>query len=353
MKKIFIYALSTALLTGCHTGNRSPQATPLLDLGQAVPLSAEVCWEYMATPFESLALDGEQLLAFQGHQASHHIIWLLDANNGDRIDAFLDSGHGPGEVSSDVKYWGLLPAKGELWFSTIFPPCVYRWKKTPVGRWEYAESHRMQYQRMTIFTVSGGTILENGCLVANNTVNYPGKQSPVMVIDTAWNILQRLPIFSGTEVESRVRVNGLRVSAGNTYQGVLASHGRHFAFGLEDAGYLAFYEMGRDGQASRLWEYFTAEPKYTNEGRFSFTTPGRFHDLKMTENFLFAAYLGEKTSETVDYSDLLVFNHKGRLLHRYRLDRQVRAIAVSPDGRKLYASVTNPETGIAVYQLPL
>ena len=49
--------------------------------------------------------------------------------------------------------------------------------------------------------------------------------------------------------------------------------------------------------------------------------------------------------------DLLIFNHNGQLLKNYAIDRKIGFIEVSPDGKTVYATVSDPEDAIVRFNL--
>ena len=76
------------------------------------------------TLHDTFAALTEQLLAFQGHQAGHHIVWLLDANNGDGARMFLPAaGYYNDTILHDLGEFG------NYWTSSLYERhSFYAWQ---------------------------------------------------------------------------------------------------------------------------------------------------------------------------------------------------------------------------------
>lgn len=74
----------------------------------------------------------------------------------------------------------------------------------------------------------------------------------------------------------------------------------------------------------------------------------------MTPNYIFCVYSGQKWDQT-GISDqpknILVFNHNGKLLKNFHLDKAIGKIAVSEDEKIILAVSIEPDIDIVRYDI--
>ncbi|MDD4210755.1 MAG: hypothetical protein PHI52_10515, partial [Bacteroidales bacterium] len=182
-----------------------------------------------------------------------------------------------------------------------------------------------------------GTVLDNG-LIAGNAAFRQSSGSSLTILNKNGDILSEIVRFP----DEAHKTKDLRRYAGN-----LSSYGNLFVYTVSRFGYIAFYEVTQDGSASLKWEHYLEKPLYKSDKSLDLRNLKRgFINTTVSKDYVFCSYCGKKNDDSFSSETLLVFDHKGKLLKNYALDRSIYRIAVSPDGKTIYAGVGSPEAGI-------
>ena len=191
-------------------------------------------------------------------------------------------------------------------------------------------------------SVREATILENGNIIAS--VIY-GNEKPLLLLSSQLDSLNNFGELPDNEHKS----TDLR-----TYSSILSSYKNIFIQTMCDLGYLACYEQKEDNTILKKWEYYLEKPLYKGSELNRTLLKRGFIDVKMTPNYIFCVYSGQKwdlTGISDQPKNILVFNHKGKLLNNFHLDRAIGKIAVSEDEKIIFAVSIEPDIDIVRYDI--
>ncbi|MBP3419850.1 MAG: hypothetical protein J6K74_04600 [Marinifilaceae bacterium] len=132
----------------------------------------------------------------------------------------------------------------------------------------------------------------------------------------------------------------------------------NFAFASKTGTYIEFYDYDKQSTLHRIYGYSKYDISYNENGAILSTSVSAdcevgFIDITASETTYYALYMGVQRSELknlsvqkLDYkgSDIYTYSKEGKPLKHLHLDREVRKIAASPDGKYLYGWSNNPET---------
>ena len=122
---------------------------------------------------------------------------------------------------------------------------------------------------------------------------------------------------------------------------------------MENMGYLACY-LCEGSEVRKEWEVFLEEPRYKSEKLDINRLKQGFLDVRMTENYIFCNYSGQVFSpEDPGFfgHHILVFNHRGKLVKNFKLDRRIAHMTVSPDEKTVYAIAYEPDVNIVRFRV--
>ena len=142
-----------------------------------------------------------------------------------------------------------------------------------------------------------------------------------------------------------------------SFQGTLAAHGNSVYYGATRFGYISRYDISDEGEPKLIWEhvYSDIDYKVRNNGvRFQEKNVCGFSYIAVTDEYIFATFSGvpnrkmfeEKSTYVVYPKTLVVLNHDGVPLKRFKLNSRCHSLAVSGDGQYLYIQDTDPEPQI-------
>ena len=80
-----------------------------------------------------------------------------------------------------------------------------------------------------------------------------------------------------------------------------------------------------------------------------------FSDVKMTKNYIFCSYFGQKyvreNRRNIKVHNILVFDHDGHFLANLHTDRSASRFSVSDDEKTIYAVTEEPEIAIVRFDI--
>jgi hypothetical protein len=312
------------------------------------PLAAEVLYssDSLLIP-HLLAIAGEHVLVTDiGRGASLHVL-----REGRRIASFGRQGRGPGEF---------------LAIRTIQP--------SPDGRtvWLYDVGNT----RLTLLdldsVLAGGRAVRETVVLRSDLVPMTAVHlSDSLIVSSGLFTRGRLALFAGTGTLRRVvgplppaRENVPATVAQHAYTGTLVRHPQRalLALATRHADRVEFYALdGTLQHVARSAARF--EPVYEVQVRGGEPAMATYDDLRFgyvdataSGNRLYALYSGHTRGERPGRANF------GRQVHVYRwdgtlhrvvhLDQPVLGIAVSADGRTMFAVRHDPEPAILRYHLP-
>lgn len=344
MKWIVSLCLFLSVLS-CATKN----GEELLTLGKPVPLQAIEYPEeaVISNPWAIKPLGDKLLLFFPSHSgANQDIIKIMDARTGRLVGHWGNFGNGPGEFQASM-YWGSND-KEQTFF--LYDPNTSRGR---VYHWSFrgdslviTQAKEIPYKKRLDLYIIRGIRLENGNCVASPIM---GVEKSLLLLDSQ---LDSLANFGDLPEETckglDLQFFGARFSA----------YGNKFIVAMFYLGYVACYEQHPDGKVVKLWSHYLQKPVYGANGLDRKQTKEGFSGVAMNEKHIFLTYSGELDSREkrkngeVYPKTLLMFNHKGKLLHTFHIEGcRLTAIGLSPDGKTLYGAVVYPECSIVRFDL--
>lgn len=326
------------LFVFCFIVSCSSPQPEILQLGQATELKAE---EYeheiiMSNPL-GLEIIDNNLFIFQS--TGDVAALIMNTTNGSIIDSWGIRGNGPGEFMYPLE-WGINRKE-----KTIY---LYNLNRFQLRQYKYNDKE-LTLLKETPFkglqsSVREATVLENGNIIAS--VIY-GNEKPLLLLSGQLDSLNNFGELSDNEHKSI----DLR-----TYGSILSSYKNIFIQTMCDLSYLACYEQKDDNTIIKRWDYYLEKPIYKGSALNRTLLKRGFIDVKMTPNYIFCVYSGQKWDQT-GISDqpknILVFNHKGKLLKNFHLDRAIGKIAVSEDEKIIFAVSIEPDIDIVRYATSL
>ena len=148
------------------------------------------------------------------------------------------------------------------------------------------------------------------------------------MLDKQLNIVSEFGDLKGVEGENYPLDGNARMDA---YKG-------SFVYAMRDMGYLAFYNL-KDGKPHLQWDWYAEDPIYRSPRDLDTSELlGGFSEIKITKDFIFCGYRGQKPISNKDTSakTILVFDHKGKAIKRIEFDFRFGRFEVTQDQKTIY-----------------
>lgn len=262
-------------------------------------------------------------------------------------------GFGPGEFSSPSAVLPRPGHPGEFWVfdSRLSRLTPFRVPDLLAGGTQHAGQ---RVQLASPLVVEAPVWLDDSTLVAQNAMLRAG--------DKRFSFLRQdgaLRASAGEEPASEEKLT--RFLKQQVYGGPMAARPGHpqFLVASRYAGRLELY--GTDGALVRRFDVpqaFEPDVEPTPDGVNFFSNEGQrvgYPDVAVTDRLVFALFSGQKDKdnpESMFAREVHVFGWDGRLRHILALDNAVLQIALSDDGRTLYAVRHEPYPQVLAYPLP-
>ncbi len=321
-------------------------------VSRAVPLSGRVVaqGEFLGQP-GSISVAGERLVLTD---ASAPFVHVLSAKDGTHQLSFGREGSGPGEFREAIKVLPDVRSDGSFW---VFDGSLGRLS-------HFAIPARAAVPRI-VQTVNlepdGPMLLLQADWLNDSTIVAAGiyPEGRIAVIDRGGRLVRyigkRPPSPPGQDVPVSVLQHAF------TGPLTVAPDRRHIAMGTENADRLEIYRP--DGSLVReLRGAFGFDPVYEVHRKPAGNTMVTGADLRFgytglssTDDHIYAMYSGQLRAKTGYYSyfgsEVHVYTWNGDRVATFKLDERARAIAVTPDGQRLYAVQWTPEPRVVQYSL--
>ncbi|MBC8600297.1 hypothetical protein H8784_00995 [Parabacteroides acidifaciens] len=298
----------------------------------------------MGTPWQIKPV-GDKLLLFFPSSRDENVIKIMDAHTGKILSSWGIFGNGPGEFFLP-QYWG---ADDERMLLYLYDVNTYRFREY---KWSLLQDDLVMEQiaetpfKRDFLKPGRGARLENGNFVS--AIIY-GIEKPVLVMDSQ---LDSLTIVGDVPDDEHKTITLF------DYDGRLASYGNSFVFAMSSIGYIGFYEQLPDGKIEKRWVHYTEKPVYNGTELNRKILKDGFGGVAMNDKYIFATYSGvhdsreNRQSGQVYPETILMFDHKGKLLRNFHTKgKRQTGIAISEDGKTLYATVVYPEIEIVRYDI--
>ena len=310
----------------------------LLPLDEETPIIGQ---DYPNELFMSypLGIDiiGNDLLIFT--HKDQHIIKIVDAQNGSETKNVGLRGDGPNEIVQPF-YWGFFDNHIYLYDFGKKKLRKYNWNTTKT------EIDFLSVKEISLseqWDLLAGKIINNQFFVTN--ISF-GLSKPIVILNDQLSLKDNLGEIPDKKPQTKALFS---------FSGHLSSYENRFVFAMAEVGYIAYYELNPDGTNSLLWDHYLEKPIYKGTGLDRNQLKLAFSDVKMTKNYIFCSYFGEKLSrenmKTLKPRNLLVFDHKGNLIKNFRSKRSLGKFTVSEDEKTIYAVTEEPEVAIIRFDI--
>ncbi|HEY0014902.1 MAG TPA: BF3164 family lipoprotein [Longimicrobium sp.] len=319
---------------------------------EAVPLSGRVVaqGEFLGQP-SSISVAGDRLVLTD---ASAPFVHVLSAKDGTHQLSFGRQGSGPGEFREAIKVLPDVRSDGSFW---VFDGSLGR-----ISHFAMPPGAAVPRVEETVnLKPDGPMLLLQADWLNDSTIIAAGiyPEGRIAVIDRVGRLVRyigkRPPSPPGQDVPVSVLQHAF------TGPVTVAPDRRHIAMGTENADRLEIYRP--DGSLVReLRGAFGFDPVYEVHRKPAGNTMATGQDLRFgytglasTDDHIYAMYSGQLRAKGGYYSyfgtEVHVYTWNGERVATFKLDERARAIAVTPDGQRLYAVQWTPEPRVVQYLL--
>lgn len=148
------------------------------------------------------------------------------------------------------------------------------------------------------------------------------------------------------------------VKSYRSFDGTLSVYGNSVYYAASKMSYLARYDITEDGNVIHKWTQRYTDVKYKIENRknikFKSDNLKGFSDMTIGKNYVLATYSGipmskmfkERNVNAIGARTLVVFNHEGEPLGRFKLRSCSFCVGLSEDEKYIYVMNIDPEVQI-------
>lgn len=154
-----------------------------------------------------------------------------------------------------------------------------------------------------------------------------------------------------------LRDNG-KIKSYQSFDGTLCAHGNSVYYASNKMGYMVRYDINETGEVSHKWTHRytdihyridqSQKIKYKNDNLYGFS------DMTIGKDYIFATYSGipirkmfeEQNTYAIGARTLVVFNHEGEPLGRFKLRSCSFCVGLSDDEEYIYVMNIDPEVQI-------
>jgi len=361
LKNIFLFiALSWSMFTliSCETKPSRPVTFSIFD----VPMDSVECelWlpELMAVNTRNF-VNLSSKLCMVGPDKSN-LVYLVDAKTGKELGYAGTVGQGPEDMQPYPQYVG-KSVKGDTLFLYDYNERkvnAYLVTQTNDGLPKLKLAHKVSLLGKTdVGSMSSSYMhlcrLDNGYYVGLNS--YSMTDYFLTLLDKDFNVVKEF----GEQPLSGLRTNG-KIKNYTNFLGSLYVRGNSIYYAANLFSYMARYDISGTGEITKMWsnQYATVDYEVYKEWSISFkkseTNLKGFSDMAIGKKYIFATYSGlptaeiflRRNSEAVSAQTLVVFNHDGAVLGRFKLNSRSHTIGLSEDEDYLYVMNTVPEVQV-------
>ena len=142
-----------------------------------------------------------------------------------------------------------------------------------------------------------------------------------------------------------------------SFQGTLTSYKNSVYYAATRFGYMSRYDVSDEGEPKLIWEHTYSDIDYrvsNNSIKFQDKNVYGFSRMIVNDEYIFATFSGvrnrkmfeEKSTYVVFPETLVVLNHDGVPLGRFKLKSRSHSLALSSDGKYLFIQHVDPEPQI-------
>lgn len=284
-----------------------------------------------------------------------YLTYFIDENNASELGYIGNVGEGP----DDMQPWPLYAGKS-LNNDTIY---LFDFNTRKLKAYQVLDSNngkpilKMSYTKTIKNTLIGKYSssymaickLQNGYFVGINFLNASDKF--FTLLDKDLNYIKEF----GEQPLSGLATKG-EIKKFTSFDGSLYSYGNSIYYAANKFGYITKYEINDNGDIKHQWTNIYSKISYEvvrgNSIRFNGETNLHgFSDIALSKDYIFATYSGIPTGEmhkkrsvnAISAKTLVVLNHNGKVLKRFKLNAPSFTIGLSNDEQFLYVMNIHPE----------
>lgn len=290
----------------------------------------------------------------------NNLVYLVDAKTGKELGYAGTVGQGPEDMQPYPQYVG-KSVKGD----TLF---LYDYNERKVNAYLVTQTKdglpklKLVHKTSLLDKTNVGNMnssfmnlcrLDNGYYVGLNS--HSMTDYFLTLLDKDFNVVKEF----GEQPLSGLRTDG-KIKNYTGFQGSLYVRGNSIYYAANLFSYMARYDISSTGEITKKWsnQYATVDYEVYKEWNISFkkseTNLKGFSDIAIGEKYIFATYSGlptaeifiRRNSEAVSAQTLVVFNHDGAVLGRFKLNSRSHTIGLSKDEKYLYVMNTVPEVQV-------
>jgi hypothetical protein len=196
--------------------------------------------------------------------------------------------------------------------------------------------------------------LKNGLYVAQPLERKVGEPA-YDLLDSKLNVIAQ---FGNVPIKLYTDFTDFRKIYDNASMSV---YGNKVFIALFRIGYIAGYEISDNGEITTLFEKLLVEPNYKSSDGYIVLSKDKNMlgalDITASEDFIFITWSGKYMSDLkedgtgLESESIAVFDHKGNLVSRVKMNNIGQKIGVSTDGKTLYTCTLYPEFDIESYNI--
>lgn len=143
----------------------------------------------------------------------------------------------------------------------------------------------------------------------------------------------------------------------SSIKGQLCVIGNSLYYVTQYFAYMAKYELDDNLNIKLVWERYYDTPQFVVENskiKFRQNNRAGFYSIAATDDYIICTYSGKKMSAIDDTGNsaarvpqyIVVFNHNGDFVRKYKTDEKISELTISSDKKYLYCSTVEPDLGI-------
>lgn len=197
--------------------------------------------------------------------------------------------------------------------------------------------------------------LENGYYVGLRVIN---NKDIFSLFDKELNEITRFgnyPFYDGLDKETNFRVTVY-------FNGTLKVQGNSLYYATPHFAYMARYDIGDDGTATKVWDNFYAKVHSLakdNEIKFHADNIEGFHDIAIGKKYIYAAYSGVESGEAKRQRSamalypkhLLVLDLEGKPLAKFDLGKRYIPLCLDEKEEYIYIKHYDPDVSLWRYKV--
>lgn len=157
-------------------------------------------------------------------------------------------------------------------------------------------------------------------------------------------------------------IKGLRndgkIKSYQSFDGTLSAHGNSVYYASSKMGYMVRYDINENGEVTHKWTHRYTDIHYridqNQKIKYKSDNLYGFSDMTIGKNYIFTTYSGipirkmfeERNTYAIGAKTLVVFNHDGKPLGRFKLRSSSFCVGLSSDEKYIYVMNIDPEVQI-------